>query len=223
MARGIDSAAHRGALSAGGRTIAVLGCGIDVVYPSENRLLYEAIPEIGAVVTEFPFGTTPIAPNFPMRNRIISGLSLGVVVVEATDKSGSLITARLALEQGREVFAVPGIIDNPGSRGTHRLIKEGAKLVDNVHDIMEEIVPQLKLPASQLSFDTVKPVIAHHPEIGKSENTVLDVVSDSAVDIDTIIEKTGLPANEVLSILLHLELKGCVEQKPGKNYIRKEF
>ena len=140
---GIDTCAHRGALSARGRTIAVLGCGIDVIYPPENRKLHGGIIENGAVVTEYPFGTEPNRPNFPARNRIISGMSLGVLIVEAGEKSGSLITARCALEQGREVFAVPGSIDLPGSRGTNQLIRQGAKLVESVEDILEEILPQL--------------------------------------------------------------------------------
>ncbi len=149
MARGIDSAAHRGALAGRGRTIAVLGCGVDIVYPPENEKLCNDITVNGAVISEFPFGAPPNAPNFPARNRIISGLSLGVVVVEAGEKSGSLITARIALEQGREVFAVPGSIDVSGSRGTNRLIKQGAKLIENIDDILEEILPQAgRMPAS---------------------------------------------------------------------------
>ncbi|MCX5854240.1 MAG: DNA-processing protein DprA, partial [Deltaproteobacteria bacterium] len=143
LARGIDSAAHRGAVAGKGRTIAVLGCGLDIVYPPENEKLFMEIVEKGAVITEFPFGVPPNAPNFPSRNRIISGMSLGVVVVEAGEKSGSLITARMALEQGREVFAVPGSIDSAGSRGTHLLIKQGAKLIESVDDILDEILPQI--------------------------------------------------------------------------------
>lgn len=225
MARGIDSAAHRGALSMKGRTIAVLGCGIDVVYPSENRSLYDDIAAGGAVISEFPFSTPPLAQHFPMRNRIISGLSLGVVIVEATEKSGSLITARLALDQGREVFAVPGIIDSPGSKGTHRLIKEGAKLVEDIQDILEELRPQLTLsPAAP-----VKPATAVSPEprpelLKDTEQTVFEALSrNAAVDVDTIIEKTGFRAKDVLSILLGLELSGLIEQQPGKRYLRKEL
>lgn len=144
LARGIDTAAHQGTLAGKGRTIAVLGCGLDVTYPRENRELLEEITRTGAAITEYPFGTPPSATHFPARNRIISGLSLGVMVVEATEKSGSLITARLALEQGRDVFAVPGSIDAAGSRGTNRLIREGAILVSSVDDILEEILPQLE-------------------------------------------------------------------------------
>ena len=144
MARGLDSAAHRGALTAHGRTVAVLGSGLDVIYPPENKKLFADIIQNGAVISEFPLGTPPRSTNFPARNRIISGMSYGVVIVEAGEKSGSLITARLALEQGREVFAVPGSIDTAGSRGTNKLIKQGAKLIENVDDILEEILPQLE-------------------------------------------------------------------------------
>ena len=144
MARGIDSCAHRGALAAKGRTIAVLGSGLDVIYPPENKKLFAAISSNGAVISEFPLGTQPLSYNFPARNRIISGLSYGVVVVEAGEKSGSLITAKLAMEQGREVFAIPGTIDSASSRGTNSLIKQGAKLIENIDDILEDILPQLE-------------------------------------------------------------------------------
>lgn len=143
LARGIDAAAHRGAISGHGRTMAVLGCGLDIIYPPENVRLYEAIPNQGALVSEYPFGARPQKHNFPARNRIISGISYGVVVVEAGEKSGSLITARFALEQGREVFAVPGAIDSAGSRGTHKLIRDGARLIESAREIIAEISPQI--------------------------------------------------------------------------------
>ena len=159
LARGIDTCAHRGALAGRGRTIAVMGCGIDVIYPQENRKLHGEIVSNGAVVTEFPFGTEPDRPHFPARNRIISGMSLGVLIVEAGEKSGSLITAQCALEQGREVFAVPGSIDLPGSRGTNSLLRQGAKLVEGVEDILEEILPQLEHPPAVPQREYVRPCI----------------------------------------------------------------
>ena len=232
MARGIDSAAHRGALAGKGRTIAVLGCGLDIVYPPENEKLLSQIVESGAVISEFPFGTPPNAPNFPARNRIISGISLGVVVVEAGEKSGSLITARIALEQGREVFAVPGSIDATGSRGTNKLIKQGAKLIENCDDILEEILPQARrMPApvkAELSGDNTVDHREKHETVPdttftENETAIWQIISQRPVHIDEIITSTGRMAPEVLSTLLSLELKGVIEQKPGKMYIRKEL
>ncbi|HWI41647.1 MAG TPA: DNA-processing protein DprA, partial [Verrucomicrobiae bacterium] len=207
MARGIDTAAHRGALKGGGRTVAVLGCGIDVVYPPENRRLLEETAAAGAVVTEFPMGTAPLAENFPRRNRIISGLSRGVLVVEAAENSGSLITAEYALEQGREVFAVPGNIAYAGSRGTNRLIKQGAKLVDSVEDILAELPVARTAPTAAPSFSLT-------PE----EAEVFALIAGGPLHIDDIIVKCELTVGEVSSILLRLELKGAVTQLPGKHF-----
>jgi len=225
LARGIDTCAHRGALSGRGRTIAVLGCGIDVIYPPENRKLHGGIIENGAVVTEYCFGTEPNRPNFPARNRIISGMSLGVLIVEAGEKSGSLITARCALEQGREVFAVPGSIDLPGSRGTNQLIRQGAKLVESVEDILEEILPQLENAQSGLRTEKEIPVPAPSGKTAKAsapenltekESRLLSFITEKPLDADTIINRSGLAAAEVLALLLSLELKDCVLQLPGK-------
>jgi DNA processing protein len=225
MARGIDSAAHRGALAARGRTIAVLGSGLDVIYPPENKKLFAEIIENGAVISEFPMGTPPIAANFPSRNRIISGISYGVLVVEAGEKSGSLITARLALEQGREVFAVPGSVETPASRGTNRLIKEGAKLIENADDILEEIIPQLEKTKTfnekLLPENEVTPS-AKEIELTKIEKQVLGFISDKKIHIDDIIAAANLSPAEALSALTSLELKNLVTQHPGKFFSRKE-
>lgn len=239
MARGIDSAAHRGALAGRGRTIAVLGCGLDVIYPPENKDLFHNIAADGAVISEFALGTPPNAPNFPLRNRVISGLSLGVVVVEANERSGSLITARIAMEQGREVFAVPGNIDSYGSRGSHRLIKEGAKLIENVHDILEEILPQISGTPRNMSPGEREesrgitkrdlPVQKTPPSPGspkcsfsENEKMILNILTTKPVDIDSIIAKSGLNVNETMNCLLNLELYDAILQLPGKLYKRKE-
>ena len=234
LARGIDTAAHRGSIAAKGRTIAVLGCGIDIVYPPENKELFTKIPLQGAIVTEFPFGTPPNGPNFPARNRIISGLSLGVVVVEANEKSGSLITARTALEQGREGFAVPGSIDSAGSRGTNRLIKQGAKLIEDVYDILDEIMPQIEMkqkmyiPEQVEKTKSCKPFppidrpISGNEDLTDKERYLLERISASPVTIDSLIAQTGERPGEILNNLLLLELKGLITQLPGKMFIRKE-
>jgi len=221
LARGVDSLAHQGALQAGGRTIAVLGSGINVVYPPEHRRLYEAIRDQGAVVSEFPFDTKPDRWNFPRRNRIISGLTLGTLVVEASDQSGSLHTARHALEQGREVFAVPGRIDAPSSRGTNNLIKRGAKLVEGIDDILEEFPEAVRLAVRQHSTAPVPTDAAPMPtDLTPDEARVLGLVPPEETHIEAIIHASQLPAQAVASILLTLELRGLVRQFPGKLFVR---
>ena len=213
MARGIDGVAHDEALNAGGRTIAVLGSGVDRAYPPEHRKLYHRISENGAVISELPLGAPPLAFNFPARNRLISGLSAGVVVVEATEKSGSLITAAIALEQGREVFAVPGEVGSSRSRGGHRLIRQGAKLVENVDDILEEIAPQLVARNRQPAALRTLPVDAQ-PETHK----IFDLLQERSLHIDEVIEASGFSASRVSQILLELELQGFLKQLPGNRY-----
>ena len=222
LARGIDSLAHRGALQADGRTIAVLGSGINVVYPPEHRRLYEAISAQGAVVSEFPCDTRPDRWNFPRRNRIISGLTLGTLVVEASDQSGSLHTARHALEQGREVFAVPGRIDVPSSRGTNNLIKCGAKLVETINDIVEELPAAVRLAVGQRSTPSGP---ASEPQtvadLTAEAARVLALLSSEETHIETIIHASQLPAQVVASILVTLELRGVIRQFPGKFFVRR--
>ncbi|MGH7817700.1 MAG: DNA-processing protein DprA [Candidatus Binatia bacterium] len=215
MARGIDGMAHESALSSGGRTIAVLGSGVERAYPSEHDKLYRRISENGAVISELPVGTRPMAFNFPARNRLISGLSLGVVVVEATEKSGSLITASLAVEQGREVFAVPGEVGASRSRGAHRLIRQGAKLVENVDDILEEIAPQLLSRGGGAAHQAP---LALPEKAGADQRKVFTLLEAGALQVDEVIEKSALGAPRVLEILLELELQGYVRQLPGKRY-----
>ena len=215
MARGIDGAAHDMALSAGGRTIAVLGSGVDRAYPPEHEKLYHRISDRGAVISELPIGSRPLAFNFPARNRLISGLSIGVVVVEATEKSGSLITAALALEQGREVFAVPGEVGASRSRGGHRLIQQGAKLVQSVEDIIEEIAPQLARSGVR---PATRPLRVLPPSAAVETRRIFDILQDRSLHIDEVIEASGLSASKVSQILLELELQGFLKQLPGNRY-----
>lgn len=214
MALGIDAASHEGALAATGMTIAVAGTGLDRVYPARHRELAHRIGEQGALISEFPLGTPPLARNFPRRNRIISGLSQGVLVVEAALRSGSLITARQALEQGREVFAVPGSIHNPQARGCNALIRQGAKLVETVDDILEELV----------GFETNH---VQSGQMGTTDNgfkldaeyqTVLESVGFEPTPVDTVVERSGLTAEEVCSMLLMLELQGYIATTSGGHY-----
>jgi len=215
MARGIDGVAHESALQAGGRTIAVLGSGVERAYPPEHDGLYRRICEQGAVISELPVGTRPMAFNFPARNRLISGLSLGVVVVEATEKSGSLITAALAVEQGREVFAVPGEVGASRSRGAHRLIRQGAKLVESVDDIIEEIAPQL---IRRGAAGTVPAARMLPPDAAQAAHKIYSLLRENPLHVDQVIERSGLLPAQVLEILLDLELQGFLRQAPGQIY-----
>ena len=215
MARGIDTAAHQGALAAGGNTLAVLGSGLEQIYPAENKTLFHRISEKGAVISEFPLSAKPEAHNFPIRNRIISGMSLGTVVVEATKKSGSLITARLAAEQNREVFAVPGSIQSFKSVGSHTLIKQGAKLVENAQDIIEELSPMIQYPQKRAdnrrNEQENKRVLLADDEI-----QVYDALGPYPTHIDDLIRNVPVEPGRIAGILLKLELNGLVQQSPGK-------
>ncbi|MCR4440411.1 MAG: DNA-processing protein DprA [bacterium] len=214
LARGIDTEAHKATLQVGGRTIAVLGSGVDVIYPSENRALAKRIIEQGALVSELPMGAGPDAPNFPRRNRLISGMSLGTLVVEAGETSGALITANVALEQNREVFAVPGSIFSPKSRGTNRLIQEGAKLVMSAEDVLAELRPQLPSLVREARRQEVSVALT------ELERKVLESLSHEPMHIDVISKNNGLSAAQTLTLLLSLELKELVRQLAGKMFVR---
>jgi DNA processing protein len=216
LARGIDAAAHRGALEVGARTVAVLGSGLDQIYPPEHEGLAGDVAGSGAILSEFPLGTAPLRLHFPRRNRIISGLSLGVVVVEAGVGSGALITAHHALEQGREVFAVPGRVHARYSEGCHRLIKAGAKLVENWEDVLAELVPNLK------KRRRARPAGPPPADLTGDEQRVYDVLLDGPLHIDAIIVQSGLGGGRAASVLVSLEMKGIVRQLQGKVFERKD-
>ena len=230
LARGIDSAAHRGALRAGGRSIAVLGSGADVIYPPENRRLAAQIEGSGAVVSQFAPGTPPLAHHFPLRNRVIAGLALGVVVVEAAERSGALITARLAAEFGREVMAVPGRVTSAASRGAHALIRDGAALVESGEDIIAELPARWRECVRTVARRDDDPARrrdarAHGPDdegLGEDDNeeVVLNVVGDEPVTIDDVIEKSGLASGRAAAVLSALELEGRVRQIEGKRFVQ---
>ena len=243
FARGIDTCVHRGALEAGGRTVAVFGCGLSIVYPETNRGLAAEIIESGALISEFPMTMPPRGKNFPRRNRVISGLTLGTLVVEASERSGSLITARHAAEQGREVFAVPGQIFSGVSRGTHSLINQGATLINSVDDLLDAL-PQnytqilggesLELPSAnqpdkiarpqsveKRSTPTPQPKAKVEFNLTPDEQTVLSAMDADSVHIDEITRVTQLPIGKVSSLLVMLELKGVVQQLPGKQFVKK--
>ena len=215
MARGIDSAAHWGCLAGRGFTVAVLGTGIDITYPASNKKLADKIMRQGSLISEFPLGTPPEPKNFPIRNRIISGLSKGVVVVEATKRSGSLITASLALEQGREVFAVPGSIHSFKSKGCHFLIKQGARLIENSDEILDEL--GLNYDYAQKTDTFIEGPL---PQMDDSEKAVLDLIGDYPLHIDEISRQGNLPPGKAASILMRMELKGIIRQLPGKMFVR---
>lgn len=213
-ARGIDTAAHKGALTAGGRTVAFLGCGVDVIYPAENEKLFDAIAENGAVVSEFPFGSAPEPWRFPPRNRLISGLSVGVLVCQSPEASGALITAGYAAEQGKDVYAVPGNVDDERNRGCHKLIKDGAKLVESVEDILEElgIKQQEELRDGQMLL----PI----ESLSDHERTIASLLTLEPMQVDEIVEKSGLPTHLVSGTLTILEMKSIVRRVPGSAYVR---
>ncbi|MDO8730638.1 MAG: DNA-processing protein DprA [Candidatus Omnitrophota bacterium] len=219
LAEGIDAAAHEGALKAGGRTIAVVGHGLSRIYPSQHQKLAERIAESGCIVSEFQMEEKPNPWNFPKRNRIIAGLSLGTVVVEAPFKSGALITARFAMEQGREVFAVPGPVSSRQSEGTHALLKDGAKLVGRVEDILEELAPHLKDCLNR--YQALKPQPVAGAGLSGEEAQVFQAVPvGSGMGFEGIARATALQPARLLSVLTGLELKGLVRQAPGRGFSR---
>ena len=218
LATGLDTCAHLGALDVSGRTIAVFGSGLDVIYPAGNQSLAENLVRSGALVSEYPPGTRPLPVHFPKRNRIISGLSVGTLVVEATLSSGSLITAGCALEQGREVFAIPGSIHNPLSRGCHRIIRDGAKLVESVDDILVEIIPSLAV-TNQAGHEPAKND-KNLERLDGNTKLLLDNIGLQPVGVDTLVSETGMEAGRVTATLLVLELDGLIEQVPGGEYVR---
>ena len=221
LALGIDAASHRGALRAQGRTVAVLGCGLDTVYPRENaELATQILQGDGALVSDLPIGTPPLKHHFPRRNRLISGLSVGTLVVEAALQSGSLITARLAGEQGREVFAIPGSIHNPLARGCHSLLRQGARLVESVEDIFAELGVILGEIDSSAKQTSVIASAADGPPLDKEYEILLDALGFEAANLDQIVVRTGQKADAVASMLLILELEGRIQQQPGGRYGR---
>lgn len=212
LALGCDAAAHRGGLDGAGSTVAVIGTGADRIYPARNLSLAHAIAENGAIVSEFSLGTPPLAANFPRRNRMLAGLARGVLVVEAADRSGTLITARLAAEQGRDVFAIPGSIHSPLSKGCHKLIKQGAKLVESAQEVLEEIgIPTADGPAG-----------AHEENLDQKARGLLDALGHDPCDIDTLLQRSGLTADALYPILLRMELEGRIATLAGGLYQRIE-
>lgn len=218
LARGIDTAAHKGAIKGSGKTIAVLGSGIKKIYPPENSNLFKKITEVGAVISEFPMHTIPHKGNFPRRNRIISGLSRGVVVVEAAQRSGSLITANLALSQNREVFAVPGTANSVNAKGTNKLIKEGAKLVENVDDIIEEL--NIDIYLTEQGKDNLLSSPFPEESFSQEAKSLFRILSNEPMHIDLLIKNSNLSASCVYKNLLELQLKGVITEIEGKRFAK---
>jgi DNA processing protein len=207
LAKGIDAAAHRGALAAGGRTVAVLGCGLDICYPARHRDLFDRIEGSGTLVTEYPPGTRPLPHHFPVRNRIIAGMCLGVVVVEASDGGGAMITARLGMEFGREVFAVPGAVHSPVSVGSHLLVRDGARLAASAGQILDDL--------GMLRIETAPEEL---PELHPDEARVVAVLEAEPLLLDLVARRAGLPASTTAAVLAKLELKALVARRPGGRY-----
>jgi len=221
LARGIDSAAHKGALAAGGRTLAVMGNGLATVYPPENHRLAEAVVERGALLTEFPMATMPAAENFPRRNRILAALALGVIVVEAGKQSGSLITARLAAELGKEVFAVPNRIDAPGAAGVHALIRDGAKLVESVADVLDEF-PDLGIATAAQEDAPRQAALALKANLSPEESRLMEILDGQPTPLDVLAGRAGLEASRASGAITLLELKGLVRALPGGRFVRRQ-
>lgn len=217
-ARGIDTAAHQGALSGQGRTVAVLGTGINVVWPAENKELYDRIAANGALITQFPFNRPGDKQSFPIRNRIVAGMTLGTVVVEANLTSGALITANFSNEYGRQVFAVPGRIDSPRSKGCHELIKKGAKLCEGAEDILSEF--EYLFPASNKPASPAQTGVLPALELSENEQRVYDTLNHEEINIDEVIRQSGLPTSAVTVALLSLEMKRLIRQLPGKMFLK---
>jgi DNA processing protein len=222
MARGIDAIGHQGALAANGRAVGVLGTGVDVCYPKENKKLFEKVLERGTILSEFPIGTHPSPENFPIRNRIVAGMPLGAVVVEGAQYSGSLITARLAMEFGREVFGVPGNVTQPVSFAPNQLIKQGAKLVTCAEDVIEELPTPVRAALVQAEQpDAEERNLLLRESLSQTERRLYELLSvDDPRHIDDIVDRSGLNSSEVLATLFNLEMKGVIRQLPGKLFAK---
>ena len=229
MARGIDTAAHQGALSANGRTIAVQGCGLANIFPPENKKLFEMIPQNGACISELPLGFEPLSENFPPRNRIIAGLCLGTIVVEAGLRSGAMITARLATEYNREVMAIPGKVDSPSSKGTNQLLKQGARLIDCIEDVTEslgyigkQLTQHATTEAGKASQIIETPLFdISRLNLSESEKIIFDCLTKEPLNIEHIIAQVDLSAGSVNASLISLQLKGLIKQLPGSMFVKR--